>query len=257
MDGLSCVSLANLSDVSNGFDGHDDDGTENDYDESTTGGDTQYDRGPSSTSKNSVIWQHLDPLLVSFTNTFNSLTCGIPITTSDTDPNQKARNQKDKGHEEVDIGDDSLDEEGIFSGDEIDPEERQERGDGRKDMDNSFDHGLLKEQFSSSSSCSNSSLDSSQLFRDLHSESLSEGEIQIRSSIRESMEKIVSKSKPKHGVEETIDRTWLSYESRQDDDGPDVLHSPSRKTTARAQTAINPKSKKRSLFNRGKNRQKI
>ena len=102
-DPIYANSNSNLSDVSNGFDGHDedgsdnDDGTENDYDESTTtGGDTQDDRGPSSTSKNSVIWQHLDPLLVSFMNTFNSLTCGMPITTPDADPDQKARNQKEQ-----------------------------------------------------------------------------------------------------------------------------------------------------------------
>jgi hypothetical protein len=240
-----------FEDGSNQFDGNDEESSDNDDDESTLY-DTRDERAPPSPSKKSDIWRHLDPLLVSFTNTFNSLTCG-PITTADVEPDQKARKQEVKDHDEVDIDDDTCDEQDIFSGDETDAEERQDRGNVKRDMDNSFDHSdLLKEQFSSSSSCSNSTLDSSQVYRDLHSESLSEGEIQIRSSIRETMEKIVEKSK--HGEEENADRTWLSYELRQDEDSAEVLHSPSRKNS-RAQTET-PKSKKNSLFRRNKNRQK-
>jgi hypothetical protein len=69
---------------------------------------------------------------------------------------------------------------------------------------------------------SGTSFGSRQLMQELNSSSSEEGEIQIRSTIRDTMEKIVSKSRRALDKEPKYEeRTWRSYEQR-DDENPEV-----------------------------------
>lgn len=182
--------------------------------------------------QSSNVWSHLDPFLTSFTNTFNALSCG-PLATAFPEEDDSDETSEKLKNDEKSLA--SLDDESL--------EDRQDQESVRDDE--SFDPSELKEVYSSSTT--GSSIGSSQILQDLHSDSMSEGEIQIRSSIRATMEKITSKSR--HGGDKDFQKDWLSYELRQDD-GPVVLSEVSK--------AITPSKHKRSIFKRivGKGTQK-
>jgi hypothetical protein len=184
---------------------------------------------PRKGATNGTMWKTLDPFLVSFTNSFNSLSCG-PMSTfmsssaADTDggstkSSEKSKQERKTKKEEVreDTDGESYDDQDIFSVDETEIEEREDKDEDVRDMDSYDQSDMLKDHFLSSSASSNSSVDSSQLMRELNSTSSSEGSIQVISSIRETMEKIVSKTKKGTEDDGNVDRTWLSYELRQDD----------------------------------------
>lgn len=211
------------------------------------------------------ILKHLDPLLVSFTNTLNNFSCG-PLSTYADESNSSGserrskKKKKSSRHFAVDDDEDDEDDDDEFEGEscedrdvlsggdtETDIEERDDTDNDIRGGDSTDQSDIIKERFSSSSDSTDSSVDSSQLLRELDSCSSEEGEIQVRSSIRDTMEKIVSKSHMGMMQEDTnVDRTWLSYELRQDD-GPEMLASAAR--TAK-------KTKKTSSSSKGNNSKK-
>jgi hypothetical protein len=203
-------------------------------------------------------WKHLDPLLFSFTNAFNLLSCG-PMTAfmgaenDDTDSKRSnSRSKKAYSHSQSSRNEDTLDgfedNKEIFSGDETDLDDRDDDGTDFRSED-SYDQSNIKNHLLSESASSNSSVGSSTLLRELNSNSSSEGEIQVRSSIRETMEKVVSKSKK--GLQDDsniVDRTWLSYELRQDDGSPEVATSNVKPKPSKQQCNTPSKSGKKSFF---------
>ncbi|KAG7367451.1 hypothetical protein IV203_030122 [Nitzschia inconspicua] len=99
---------------------------------------------------------------------------------------------------------------------------------------------------------SRSSESSNELLRELDMSDASEGAIQVRSSIRETMEKIVSKSKKGHrrggsrndyrntGRNKDVDRKWLSYELREKKGvEPETSALSSKKKSKKATTSSN------------------
>jgi hypothetical protein len=198
----------------------------------TTAGENTSDkrRDGQSTQGKAFIQQHLDPVLTSFTNAFNAFTCG-PLTAfvdeSEGTKTPKSRkdhrsSKGDKTGANADARDDHEDQ-NSFSGEETDANDDDDTkgtnltDDRDNDSKMTYDSDL-KNPLSASRSGSNTdgSYDSEQIIKEVNMSSSTEGEIKVRSSIRDTMEKIVSKSnKTGYGDESPVDRTWMSYELRQ------------------------------------------
>ena len=192
--------------------------------------------------------RNIDPVLFSFTNAFYALGCGpiySLISGSNLEPeprrNSRASYRSERDHrgsrvdkslldrrrddvEGVSLQPSEEEEEEEESDDETDFDEETRQDDAQfRDTMETFDQSEINQRISAShssscSSCSESSVDSSNMLQELNISSSEEGEIQVRSTVRETMEKIVSNAK-KISLKDTaeIDRKWLSYELRQTD----------------------------------------
>jgi hypothetical protein len=131
---------------------------------------------------------------------------------------------------------------------------KQDDEEEHREVIDSFDQSENKSDFVSSSSNesfrsrSSASADSEQILSQLNMSVSEEGEIQVRSSIRETMENIVSKSHKKgkkYDVSNShVDRNWLAYELRQTE-SPERLTSKSTVQSASVQTPTKKKDEEK------------
>ncbi|KAL3912357.1 MAG: hypothetical protein SGARI_001200 [Bacillariaceae sp.] len=199
-----------------------------------------------------------DPLLVKVTKALNIFTCGplgafsggqaaedLEELEGMTSP--AGRGRADRSSAAVENRDDTFDDNTTnYTNDDTNTEMTGREGSDFRDPD----FGLIVSQSSDSSN---------ELLRELMSET-SEGAIQVRSSIRETMEKIVSKSKKGHRrgasrsdsrrskTQDDIDKKWLSYELRQKDDEPEIPVLSSKKKSKKSSAA---NSSRRTPKNKG------
>ena len=208
----------------------------------------------------------VDPVLFSFTNAFNAFNCGPTDMSSfmceedgeGANDERATRGKRKpvgvKGLKPVEYRDD-LDANNVMhhdvpgfrcGDDEADFQDaKQEDAEELREVVDSCDHSEIQSAFMSSASGgtsrshSSTSVDSEQLLSELNMSSEEEGEIQVRSSIRETMEHIVSKSQKnvkKYDASNTdVDRTWLTNELRQSDE-----ESPEMTSTVQAPTLKTP-----------------
>jgi hypothetical protein len=195
----------------------------------------------------------LDPLIVQMTGALNIFTCGPlgtfmngqaaddmeDMETIGSANNSAAKRPKRDRHVAsavVESRDDTFDDNTTnYTCDDTEVTERDARVDredaGNDDDDDDDDdiHSNFRDpDFGVIDSRSTDS--STNLLRELVMSDISEGAIQVRSSIRETMEKIVSKSnrgrtRGNRTGDSDPDKTWLSYELRQKDDGAEKLTS--------------------------------
>ena len=197
---------------------------------------------------------NFDPLLVKVTNTLNIFTCGPlgPFASGEaaddleglesldsTSESPGRRPRQDRRSAAMESRDDTFDDNTTnFTYDDTNTE-MTGGGDTRDGDDYSdyrdADFGLIE---------SNSSDSSNDLLRDLGGMSdTSEGKINVRSSIRETMEKIVSKSKRGHHRRNSSrgSRKWHSHHQRQEVDEPEIpVHaSATKKKTKKTSSSSN------------------
>jgi hypothetical protein len=203
------------------------------YTQSTDGDDfddeTTFDPDTSVWTDNGQnVWNDFDPL-VTFNNVLNMLTCGPLGSLSQSERN----NRRIPGVPRRIVHDNEFDT--IASAiDTID--DRDDGGTEFRSMD-SCDQTDIKSGVGRSSSSGDSSDDSCSMIRELQSTSASEGEIQVRSTIRDTMEKIVSNSKKGFHEDQSAERKWTSYEVREDE-GPDVSTRNNKRETIKTFVAI-------------------
>ncbi|KAL3912604.1 MAG: hypothetical protein SGARI_001071 [Bacillariaceae sp.] len=206
--------------------------------------------------KDSSSKYSFDPLLVNVTKALNIFTCG-PLgafsggQAADDLEELDAINGSRRGRH-VESRDDTFDDNTTnYSGDDSNTE--MTGRDARDDFRDP-DFGMLTSKSSDSSNA---------LLRDLMSSEHSEGAIQVRSSIRETMEKIVSKSKKgghrrgnsrggggasRRGrrTSDGIDKKWLSYELSQHKNDEPEIPVPSSKKKSRRGSSISRRTPKKS-----------
>lgn len=194
-------------------------------------------------------WKDFDPLLSTVTTVFNMLTC-TPL--GPVDPHSSASENNQRGIPKRITHDTEFDT--IASAvDTIDDAETEITGNEFRSMD-SYDNTEAKSRLvgSTSSGDSSSSADSCSMIQDMQSTSYSEGEINVRSSIRDTMERVVAISKKglKHNSPE--DQKWLSYEAREGSqlDSSKVGTPRSKSKRNPVKVFITPKSKKKFFFNK-------
>jgi hypothetical protein len=226
----------------------------------------------SETKKDYFIKKHVDPVLFSFTNAFNAFNCGPMdlnafMSQDGEEDDKRAKKEKRKSGgvnalKSVEHRDDveakNLTEENInfMSGDDDSnfQDAKQDDEEEHREVIDSFDQSENKSDFVSSSSNesfrsrSSASADSEQILSQLNMSVSEEGEIQVRSSIRETMENIVSKSHKKgkkYDVSNShVDRNWLAYELRQTE-SPERLTSKSTVQSASVQTPTKKKDEEK------------
>jgi hypothetical protein len=196
----------------------------------------------------------LDPLIVQMTGALNIFACG-PLGTfmngqavddmEDTDTIGSANNsatrksKRDRHGAVMESRDDTFDDNTTsYTCDDTEISERDVRTDRKdariEDHDDDDNHSDYRDpDFGVIASRSTDS--STNLLRELVMSDISEGAIQVRSSIRETMEKIVSKSNRgrnnrsmrggARAGDSDPDKTWLSYELRQKDDRAEKVTS--------------------------------
>ena len=240
------------------------------------------------------LWKQLDPLLLSFTNNFNCNPLASfvgpeepskAIKSRDTkqkkgpkkgkkkqQQQQKCKQKKgversnrseltDDSADQIgnDSGGDSFEDHDMHSLNELENETRDDmddsfRGDDSCRIGDSYDHSDIVKEASISSSSSEESTDSSQLIRGLNSTSSSEGEIQVRSTIRETMEKIVSNSTKGPDFINDFDSTpWKSYAVNHDSHGSDK-HAEFGDTVISRKLGHKPPARRGSKFFRRKSK---
>ena len=195
----------------------------------TTNGDHTSDRHrlAAALQGNDFIKDHLDPVLTSFTNAFNAFTCG-PLTSAFEDETAeektpKGRNTRNNSKEKVEVRDDVQDqlsaaETEAEDGDEDETKITLESDVREAESKESFDSDALQKNISASRSSSHSeatSVDSARIIQELNMSTSTEGEIQVRSTIRATMERIASKST--HPLGRGEPPVWRSYEAQQED----------------------------------------
>eukprot|EP00934_Nitzschia_sp_Nitz4_P002237 Nitzschia sp. Nitz4//scaffold7_size249615//127770//129065//NITZ4_001179-RA/size249615-processed-gene-0.144-mRNA-1//1//CDS//3329558448//2237//frame0 len=136
----------------------------------------------------------VNPFLAGISNAFNLLTCS-PSACGDITMSNTAEDM---------FEDETRADDGIVA-------ERDDRGMGSMD---SRDQSDIRDQEIGNSHSGDSSVSSTSVLRELHSTSSSEAEIQVRSAIRETMERIVSKSKKGLKNDRSSTNKWQSYESK-------------------------------------------
>lgn len=189
--------------------------------------------GPKS---NTSSWKELEPLLNVFTTALNLLTC-------------EPTSAFIKGMVEdkvLSTGSAAGDENTVFSNEETTYDDRDDEATDFRSLESDEPSGRERMLLDPSSS---ESFDGSESFlRELHSTSASEAEIQVKSTIRDTMESILSMSKQNLRSVDSFDKKWLSYEFKQDIDFSTQTANPSTKPK------ISPKSKRSFFFKRGSNR---
>jgi hypothetical protein len=176
----------------------------------------------------------VDPVLFSFTNAFNAFSCGptdMDGFMCEDDQEKKGATRKAGCEQALKFVEHRDDDEvaDFTSGDEAADfqDTKQEDEEDVREVLDSRDHSGVPSDFFSSScgtsrSHSSTSADSEQILSELNMSTSEDGEIQVRSTIRETMEQIVSKSQKngsKYNANNTeVDRTWLTYELRQDNE---------------------------------------
>ncbi len=177
---------------------------------------TVNDRSVWTTETRQNPWKDFDPLLTTVTTVFNMLTC-TPL--GPVDPQASRPEINRRGGVPLRITHDADFETVASAMDTLDDAETQTQMSGNgteyRSMD-SYDNTEAKDEIVGSNSSGDSSVDSCSFIRDLQSTSYSEGEINVRSTIRDTMEKVVAISKKglKHGSPDE-NRKWTSYEGRE------------------------------------------
>lgn len=209
-------------------------------DETTVNGHSVY-----TTQTRQNPWKDFDPLLSTVTTVFNMLTC-TPLGPADHQSSSRSEMNnrgvpKRINHDEFDTIASAMDT--------LDDGETQMSGAEFRSMD-SYDHTESKDRVVGSSSSGDSSADSCSFIRDLQSTSYSEGEINVRSTIRDTMERVVAISRKglKHSSPE--ERKWTSYEAREvaKTNTPQAPPPTSNKRNP-IKVFVTPKSKKSFFFN--------
>jgi hypothetical protein len=205
-------------------------------------------------------WKYnFDPLLVKVTKTLNIFTCG-PLgpfssgqagddleeleTITSTIESPARRGRHDRSSAAVESRDDTFDDNTTnYTCDDTNTEMTGRDARDDDEVNSEFrdpDFGFIE---------SRSSESSNELLRELGMSDTSEGAIQVRSSIRETMEKIVSKSKKGHrrgssrndyrsnNSNYDLDKKWLSYELRQKEDEPEIPIVASKKKSKKTSTS--------------------
>jgi hypothetical protein len=223
--------------------------------------------------KKDFIKNHLDPVLFSFTNAFNAFSCGpmglngLMGEEGEDEERAATKGERKSGGEKAvnsnsvehrdDVDANNLEDEVtdfMVGNDEANFEDaKQQDEDELREVLDSFDQSAFQSASLSSSDgtsrsqSSASADDSEQILSELNMSSSEEGEIQVRSSIRETMEKIVSKSQKninKYDASNTdVDRTWLSYELRQGE--PPVVLTSTVPTVPTVSTVQTPPAQKK------------
>jgi hypothetical protein len=204
---------------------------------------------------NGFITKQVDPFLFSFTNAFNAFSCGPTdlngLMGDEREDYERFTQGKRKSggvkalktvehRDDVDAqnvtDDDGTD---FMSGDDDTDiqDAKQEDEEELRDVLESFDKSRIQSDPSNGTSRSPSiaSVESEQILSELNLSTSEEGDIQVRSTIRETMEQIVSKSHmkvKKYDASNTdVDRSWLAYELGQGE-SPEMVTS----TTVQAPT---------------------
>jgi hypothetical protein len=194
-------------------------------------------------------WKDFDPLLSTVTTVFNMLTC-TPL--GPVDPQSSRSENNARGIPKRITHDREFDT--IASAvDTIDDAETEMTGNEFRSMD-SYDNTEAKDRVvgSTSSGDSSSSADSCSMIQDMQSTSYSEGEINVRSSIRDTMERVVAISKKglKHNSPAADDNKWVSYEARDGTKTDNTKGDTPKSKRNSVKVFITPKSKKKFFFNK-------
>ena len=204
----------------------------------TTNGDNTSDRHrlAAALNGNDIIKDHLDPLLTTFTNAFNAFTCG-PLTSAFEEEPENAKTPKGRNNrrskEMDDTRDDVQDQVSATETEEDNGDEETKlsaESDVREaDSKESFDSDALQNNIAASRSSSHSeatSVNSAQIIQELNMSTSTEGEIQVRSSIRDTMERVASEANGGFASEPPV---WRSYEAQQQD-GDELLNTEAKPT---------------------------
>lgn len=204
--------------------------TEGDFDDETT-----LDPSVWTNARNNP-WKDFDPL----TDVFNLLTCG-PILSRQSHTSTNFAVPKRIAHHAY-----HTDYETIASGIET-MFTRDDAGTDFHTLD-SYDQRDMKDHQlgGRSGSSSESTVDSFSVLREAQSNDASEGHIQVRSSIRDTMEKMISKHQKGLDSDRQKDQQWRSYEGRQAAH-PGTPSSDAKKKPLQA-FAITPKGVKKPFY---------
>lgn len=192
-------------------------------------------------------WKDFDPLLSTVTTVFNMLTC-TPL--GPVDPRSSRSDSNERGIPKRITHDTEFDT--IASAvDTLDDAETEITGNEFRSMD-SYDNTEAKDRVvgSTSSGDSSSSSDSGSMIQDMQSTSYSEGEINVRSSIRDTMERVVAISKKGLKHSSPDEKKWLSYEAREGTKAESANSDTPTSKRNSVKVFITPKSKKTFFFNK-------
>jgi hypothetical protein len=212
-------------------------GNEGDYDDEAT-----LDPSVWTNARNNP-WTDFDPLLTSVTDVFNLLTCGPMI------PKQQHGSSHFGGAVPRRIAHHAHDFDTIASA--IDTmETRDDAATDFRSMYSSYDQTETKDHFGGrSGSSAETTVDSFSILQELESNDASEGNIQVRSSIRDTMERIVSKTEKAIKNDLKNNEQWKSYELRETTSPrPTAQSSQSKRKPLVKAFAVTPKGAKKSFF---------
>lgn len=165
------------------------------------------------------LWKELDPLMNALSTALNLFTCGPISAFTATIENDENSVSSDHFGDETTVDDSMADT----------YDERDDATTDIRSIESEENSHHRTRMILIPSSSAESSVDSASLLQELSSTSVSEAEILVRSSIRDTMEKIINKSKLNLPNEDSFDRKWLSYELKQDTQAPKTPNTPSKR----------------------------